>query len=86
MSAQKFTKKEIETWIIQWIAKETQVNPESISVEESFVNFGLTSAQGIFFSADLSDWINLNLEPSLIWDYPNIELLSSYIDTQLSKA
>jgi acyl carrier protein len=75
------TKLEIQTWIKDWISKETGTDIASIDLENNFANFGISSSQGILFSGDLSDWIGLNLDPSLVWDYPTIELLSSYVES-----
>lgn len=79
------TKIEIETWIKEWIAKETDTDIIAIDVDTNFANFGMSSSQGILFSGDLSDWAGLNLDPSLVWDYPTIESLTAYVES-LSKS
>jgi acyl carrier protein len=72
---------EIESWIKQWISTETGTPITDIDTDTNFANFGMSSSQGILFSGDLSDWSGLNLDPSLVWDYPTIELLSAYVES-----
>jgi acyl carrier protein len=72
----------IREWIKEWISKETGMNPSLVADDENFVNFGISSAQGAMFSGDISDWLGINLDPTLIWDYPTIDALVAFIDTQ----
>ncbi|NBV41668.1 hypothetical protein EBR96_02720 [bacterium] len=77
------TKADIENWIKDWIVREVGLDRQTINTDENFVNFGMSSAQGAMFSGDISDWTELDLDPTLIWDYPNIDLLSAFIFDRL---
>ncbi len=70
---------EILNWLIRWVAKEVKVDPAQIDVDEPFVNFGLTSRQAVLLSGDLEDWLGVELEPSLVWDFPTINTLSAHL-------
>ncbi len=70
---------EILNWLITWVAKEVKVDPAQIDVDEPFVNFGLTSRQAVLLSGDLEDWLGVELEPSLVWDFPTIAKLSAHL-------
>lgn len=80
------TNVEIEAWIKDWLSKETGKDVNSFQSDEQFANFGISSAQGVVFSGDLSDWLNADLDPSLIWDYPTIEELAHFIVNEISDA
>ena len=69
----------IQQWLVNWIAKESNVGKDNISIEEPFVNFGLGSRQAVILSADLEDWLNRKVEVSVAWEYPTIKDLSHHL-------
>jgi acyl carrier protein len=43
------------------------------------VNLGVSSRQAVMLSGDLEDWLGRELDPSLLWDRPNIAELSAWL-------
>ena len=78
----KIDKSEVKQWLVQWVANETKQQPEQITTDEPFVNFGLGSRQAVTLTADLEDWLECELPPSLAWEYPTIDKLADYIATK----
>jgi acyl carrier protein len=75
----------IEAWIVGWLAKELRIDAATIDPREPLVNFGLGSRQAILLSGDLSDWLGLDLDPSLAWEHPTIERLAAFVAAQAGR-
>jgi acyl carrier protein len=71
----------IQEWLVDWIAKEANIEKSDVSLDEPFVNFGLGSRQAVILSADLEDWLNKKLDVSVAWEYPTIRELSNFLIT-----
>ncbi|MBE9223258.1 SDR family NAD(P)-dependent oxidoreductase, partial [Cyanobacterium stanieri LEGE 03274] len=69
----------IQKWLINNVANRLQVNPNLIDIEQPFINYGLDSVQAVQLTADLEDYLNCKLSPTLAYDYPNIKSLSLYL-------
>jgi acyl carrier protein len=39
----------------------------------------MDSMQAMHLSGDLADWLGQQLSPTVVWDYPTIELLASHL-------
>ncbi len=72
-------KSEIQDWLITHIAELLQVGKDSIDIQESFSNYGLSSLDVVTLSGDLEEMIGRRLSPTLAYDYPNILLLTQYL-------
>jgi acyl carrier protein len=72
----------VEAWIVAWLAKELRVDAGAIDPREPLVNLGLGSRQAILLTGDLSDWLGLDLDPSLAWEHPTIERLAVFVAQQ----
>jgi acyl carrier protein len=70
---------EIQDWIVSWVAKESDLAPEVIDVQEPFVNLGLSSRQAVLLAGELEDYLGSPLPASLVWDYPTIEKLAEHL-------
>ena len=69
----------IRQWLANNVANRLQVNPNSIDIEQPFINYGLDSVQAVQLTADLEDYLGCKLSPTLAYDYPNIRSLSFYL-------
>jgi acyl carrier protein len=75
----------IEAWIVAWLARELGLEAAAVDAREPLVNFGLGSRQAILMTGDLSDWLGVELEPSLAWDHPTIERLSAFLAEEVRR-
>jgi acyl carrier protein len=71
--------REIQDWIVAWIAREANIESALIEPREPFVNLGLSSRQAVILSGELEDWLEWTLPASLVWDHPTIEKLADYL-------
>lgn len=76
----------IQEWLRTQIAESLTVNSAEIDVREPFASYGLSSIAAIGLTADLEEWLQVRLEPTLAWDYPTIELLARYLADELGHA
>ena len=71
--------REIQDWLITRIAELLQLTPDTIDIQESFSNYGLSSLDAVTLSGDLEELLGRRLSPTLAYDYPNILTLSRYL-------
>ncbi|CAI3152030.1 Phthiocerol synthesis polyketide synthase type I PpsA [Acinetobacter calcoaceticus] len=67
------------------VAKEMRVEPQTLDPQKKFTSYGLDSIVTLSVSGDLEDLTQLELEPTLLWDYPTINALAEYIVSQLEQ-
>ena len=71
--------KEIQNWIVNYLGDRLEINPDEISVTTSFDRHGLDSAAAVGMIGDLEDWLSRELDATLVYDYPNIEVLAKHL-------
>jgi len=67
------------------VAKEMRVEHQTLDPQKKFTSYGLDSIVALSVSGDLEDLTKLELEPTLLWDYPTINALAEYIVSQLEQ-
>jgi len=75
----------ITEWLKNWISKETGLEVNKITIDEPFVNFGMNSRQAITLSSDMEEEFKCELDVSMVWEYPTIDKVSSYVAQQIVK-
>ena len=78
------TQKEVQTWIVNYVAELLEINPNRINVTIPFDRYGLDSSAAVGLAGDLEDWLERELDPTLLYDYPTIKTLSQHIVESLS--
>jgi phthiocerol/phenolphthiocerol synthesis type-I polyketide synthase D len=76
----------IRDWIVIRISREMNVPEDRIDVHAPFVSFGLSSACSVALVDALGKWLELKIEPILVWFYPNISALSQHLAEVLADA
>jgi acyl carrier protein len=74
--------KEIQDWLITNVADLLHVAPDKINIHEPFATYGLSSREAVNLSGELEDLLGRRLSPTLVYEYPNISLLSHYLGEQ----
>lgn len=69
----------ITEWLTTKIAKELALSFDDIDETASFMDMGLSSLATIEIVGELENWLNIEIDPSEFWDYPNIELLAHFL-------
>jgi acyl carrier protein len=75
----------IQEWLLANLSKSLNLGPAEIDVREPFASYGLSSIASVSLTADLEDWLQLELSPTLAWDHPSIELLALHLAEELGR-
>jgi acyl carrier protein len=75
----------IQEWLIAKVAEAVKCAPETIDVREPLASYGLSSVSAVSLTADIEDWLGLQLPPTLAWDYPTIESLAGFIESEVER-
>jgi acyl carrier protein len=75
----KHTIESIQDMIISQLVQHTGIHKDSIDLDQPFSRYGLDSIDSVTLTADIGKWLNLSLPSTILWDYPTIEKLSSYL-------
>ncbi len=69
---------EIQEWLICYLM-ELGLPPEEIDTTMAFEAHGLDSSGIVGMIGDLGEWTGCKLKPSIVYEYPTIEMLSHYL-------
>ena len=70
---------QIQSWLVENLAQRLGMPTSEIELNEPFASSGLNSVDAISLSADLEDWLDIKLSPTIVYDYPNIAELAAYL-------
>jgi len=73
------TAAEIQTYLIENIAEMLQIEPDELDVTIPFERYGRDSEDAVVLSGDLQEWLDFDLDPTILFDYPTIEALVGYL-------
>jgi amino acid adenylation domain-containing protein len=74
---------EIQAWLVQQISETLFLDPKEVDITVDFNSYGLSSRDAIVLSGDLEEWLERRLSPTLLYEYPSIELLSKHLAQNL---
>jgi acyl carrier protein len=70
------TVEDIQNWLIDQFAQQLAVESDDIDIEEPFDNYELDSSKVLVLLSRLEKWLGKELNPVLIFNYPNINELA----------
>lgn len=73
----------ISLWLRDYLAELLELPASEVDEGESFARFGLDSSASVAMASDLGDWLESELDPTLVYDHPNIRDLSETLAAQL---
>jgi acyl carrier protein len=68
----------IRDWCIAFL-KQTADPSIVIAADATFAQMGLDSASAAYFIVELEEWLGIELEPELVFDYPTIADLARHL-------
>jgi acyl carrier protein len=82
MAAVAKNRKEIEAWLVDWVSRTVERASEEVTLDGALADFGVDSSRAVGLISDLEKWLGHDLEATLLWDYPTIHALSTYLTKQ----
>jgi acyl transferase domain-containing protein len=80
------TKDKLIEWLKSRVAQSLYLSPEQIRIDEPLEHYGLGSKESVMISGDLEELLDRELSHTILWDFPTIEALSTYlIEEKVSK-
>ena len=76
---------EIEHWLVTKLAEILDLSPAEISVTARFDRYGLDSIAAVSLTGDLEDWLDYELDPVLLYDFPTIQSVAHHLAQELSQ-
>jgi acyl carrier protein len=77
-----WTESEIRNWCLDYV-KRTRDNPSiDVGPDVTFAEMGLDSATSAYFIVELEEWLGIELDPEIVFDYPTIADLARYVVTR----
>jgi len=68
-----------KAFLVEKLAALLEASPNDIDPDVDFDRFGLDSAKAVELTADISDWCGIELDPTVLYDYPTLTALSNHL-------
>lgn len=75
------TQTEIEDWLSGQIASLTNLPVEHIDPRLPIADFDLDSSVVVSLTQSLAEWLGVELDITILWEYPNIESVAAALET-----
>lgn len=79
------TSEQIRKWVLQWLARELETNLAAVAEAGDFMTLGVSSRQAVTMTADLGDWLGLDLPPNLLFIYPDLASLVGFLSESVGE-
>lgn len=79
-----YTATEIQAWLVSYLTELLEIEPSKVDVSIPFDRYGLDSTAVVGLTGDLCDWLEKELEPTTLYNYPTIEALSQHLAEEFS--
>ena len=75
------TKEEIISFSKTKIAEITNLKVEEIDENTEFFSLGLDSVKALFVLQELEDYLEIEINPLVFWNYPTLNSVSDFLTT-----
>jgi acyl carrier protein len=76
------TKDDIRDRMIELVANALASSPQAIRSDMLFSKLGLDSVAVVDIARQLEMWLQLEIDPTVAWDYPTIDAMAVYLEEQ----
>jgi alkylation response protein AidB-like acyl-CoA dehydrogenase/acyl-CoA synthetase (AMP-forming)/AMP-acid ligase II/acyl carrier protein len=74
----------ISSWIVNWVERRTRRS--TVPLNATFVELGLDSVDAVELVSDFADEHGISVDPSALWEFPDISKLGVYLAKRLAPA
>lgn len=75
------TTEAIARWLIEYLSTLLGIDVAQVDTSMSFDDYGIDSRDAMGMVGDLGDWLDVELETTIIHDYQTIDELSDHLST-----
>lgn len=75
----------IQKWLTEYLAFLLGEPPAAVDITLSFDSHGIDSAAAVSLVADLEEWLGIELDPTIVYDYPTVAELTAFLVNQQGK-
>jgi acyl carrier protein len=86
MSGIQLNASAIESWCVNYVSQILNIPKAEVDPNMEVERFGLDSATAVALIMDLEQWLDLELAPELLFEYPTLASLSQYLASQVPLA
>lgn len=83
-ASRQWNAEQLEDWLIERVANIQELPPDDVDPDMPFSSLGLDSVDVMDLIVELDELLGIEIESTIIWDYPTIRLLSGYLANLLS--
>jgi acyl carrier protein len=76
------THAEIVAWCQEYVARALDVPTDKVDPNAEFDALGFDSAAAVALVVEVGTWLDLDLEPAALFDYPTITAFADYLSKQ----
>lgn len=73
---------EIVAWCKQYIARTLDISIDKVDTNAEFDALGFDSAAAVALVMDIGTWLDRDLEPASLFDYPTISSFAAFLTQQ----
>jgi acyl carrier protein len=80
MNSKNLTKEDIQKWLTNAVATELKIDESKIDLDSDIADHGLDSLASASIVVRLEGLVGMGLPATLLWDYPTVNEISSFIE------
>lgn len=77
-------KEQIINFILERLAHLSKIPQQNFEITKPLANYGIDSIHALSLCSEIEEWLDIDLEPTLTWDYPTIELMANFIHSEIT--
>lgn len=70
----------VKNWLSDYLSREHLIDPGLVRLKTTFSELGIDSATGVALTLDVGQWLGVEIEPTVIFDYPTVELFCTHLE------
>ncbi len=70
------TAETLQAWLVSQLAERLEIDPDDVDIQAPFESYDMESADALVLLSKLEKYLGRSLSPTLLWNYPTIELLA----------
>lgn len=78
------TKAGLTEWIETWLRTELKLPDGPVEATVAFTRLGMDSVHALMMTGDLEEHLGRRLSPTVAWDHPTVDALSTHLSASAS--